>query len=408
MLKDIGDPAIAAGFFILLIMSLLDSVNVTSYIRPIAKSKVIIVMGLFDKIFKGKEKPIHNYDDFWSWFQLHAAEFYKVVKSGNQIEEKFLNKISPKLEQINDGFWFLTGMLNETTAELIITADGSIQHIVFVEELIAEAPALEGWKFTALKPALDIADTKIEMDGYEFSQENLYFYSNELPEYPDEIEIVITSDDLSEENHATINNGVMIFLDNYLGELDFALNIDHVDVIARKEASQELIPISKLKDYLTWRQKEFNEKYEGLRHSTENDNYAAMEATLPNGRPAIAIINTDLLAWDRKASHPWVAIVELAYNGDDNNGLPDKETYAQLDDKEDLLTRQLIDAEGYLNIGRNTADNVRKIYFACNDFRKPAKVFHQLQKENDTKLLITYDIYKDKYWKTFNRFSRSL
>ena len=39
---------------------------------------------------------------------------------------------------------------------------------------------------------------------------------------------------------------------------------------------KELIPISKLKDFLTWREKEFIEKYEGTRHNTENDSYALL------------------------------------------------------------------------------------------------------------------------------------
>jgi hypothetical protein len=52
--------------------------------------------------------------------------------------------------------FFLTGMMDHNRAELVLTADRTINNIVFVEELVATAPEIPGWKFTALKPALDI------------------------------------------------------------------------------------------------------------------------------------------------------------------------------------------------------------------------------------------------------------
>jgi hypothetical protein len=72
-------------------------------------------------------------------------------------------------------------MYNDNTAELVITADGAIENIVFVEELISAAPKIDGWKFTALKAALDIKDVNIEMSGYRFSKENLSFYAHNHP-----------------------------------------------------------------------------------------------------------------------------------------------------------------------------------------------------------------------------------
>src|SRR5690606_31259503 len=99
-----------------------------------------------------------------------------------------------------------------------------------------------------------------------------------------------------------IINGTYIFLDNYLGELNFATVIDNITVIAQEDAENELIPIEKLKDFLIWRQKEFTEKYEGIRHDTKQDNHSGLEAELESGNKLIAIINSDLLNWDRKAS----------------------------------------------------------------------------------------------------------
>jgi hypothetical protein len=133
-----------------------------------------------------------------------------------------------------------------------------------------------------------------------------------------------------------------------------------------------------------------------------------MEGQTAAGKMVIATINTDLLQWDSKTSHPWIVVVELPYDGKQHNGLPDEKMYPVFDAVENSIMKELKDFEGYLNIGRQTSDNKREIYFACKDFRKPAKVLNQIQEEYIDNTKVTYEIYKDKYWQTFNRFQPDL
>jgi hypothetical protein len=242
------------------------------------------------------------------------------------------------------------------------------------------------------------------MSGYRFDKDSLFFYSNDQPSYPDEIDLTVVHRDYQEADEDSITNGVYIFLDNYLGELNSVSSIDNLSVIGPQAAEQELVPIHKLKDFLIWREKEFLEKYEGRRYQTENDNYSSFKAELENGRMLLAIVNTTLLDWDAKASHPWIMTIEIMYDGDDNHGMPDQETYELMNELEDELLAELRDADGYLSIGRQTADNCREIYFACQEFRKPSKVAFRLIGQYAGRLDIRYDFYKDKYWKSFERF----
>jgi len=362
-------------------------------------------MSFLKNIFGKKETPIKSYSDFWNWFQENEKTFFNVVKNHKDIEKDFFDKLSPKLSELKDGYFYLTGMYDDNTVELVLTADGNTKNIVFVEELVEQAPKINGWKFTALKPAMDIENIAINMAGYKFDSENLLFYSNDYADYPDEVDICVVHNEWTEENKQQIGNGTYIFLDNYLGELDFLNNIDNLKFISRHEAEKELVPIAKLKDFLTWRQKEFIEKYSGLRYNTDNDIYSSLEAELNNGRPLIAIVNSTLLDWDSKASHPWILKVEINYDGNDNNGMPDENTYQLLNEFEEQIMLELKDFDGYLNIGRQTADNSREIYFVCKDFRKPSKVLHDLTQKYSDKLDINYDMYKDKYWQSFERFT---
>ncbi|KFF10447.1 DUF695 domain-containing protein [Flavobacterium hydatis] len=362
-------------------------------------------MSILKNIFSKKEEAIKSNADFWNWFEKNEKDFYNAVSRGTNIEKDFFDKLSPQLQALKEGYFFLTGMLNEQTAELVLTADGNIKNIVFVEELVNAAPKLPNWKFTALKPATNIENVSIKMGDYTFGTENLFFYSNDDKEYPDTIDITVVHLDCNEENKPIITNGTYIFLDNYLGELHFTENIDIIEVIGKDEANKELIPIEKLQAFLIWRQKEFVEKYEGVRHNTENDGYSSLEATLNNGLPLIAVINSTLFEWDAKPSHPWILTVKIGYNGEQNNGFPDNEMFQLLNEIEDnFLTKKLKDSEGYLNLGRETADSLREIYFACKDFRKPSKVLEEIKDKFGSQVEIEYEIYKDKYWQSFNRY----
>lgn len=361
-------------------------------------------MSFLKKIFSPKDAPILTNKDFWDWFLVHEKTFYKVVKSNDKIDKNFFNKIGPKLDQLNEGYFYLTGMAEENTAELVLTAEGRVKNIVFVEELVKAAPIIEGWLFTALKPALEKEDASITMSGYEFSINKIHFYANNDNTTPDEIEITVVHPDYNEENKEEITNGVFVFLDNFLGELNFTLKIDLLNVVGENDAEAELIPMTKLKDFLIWREKEFVEKYDGIRHDTENDNYSMLQAELESGKMVFSLINTDLLSWDAKASHPWILCIELKFDGSKNNGMPDDKTFKLLDEIEAAIMKQLKDSDGYLNVGRETSDGIREIFFACREFRKPSLVISQIENEYKDKVEISFEIYKDKYWKMFDRF----
>jgi hypothetical protein len=363
-------------------------------------------MSFLKNIFGKKDAPIKSSSDFWGWFKKNERDFFNVVKNRQNIEKGFFDKLSPKLSELKEGYFYLTGMFDDNTVELVLTADGNTKNIVFIEELVASAPNINGWKFTALKQALNIEDVSIEMAGLKFNSENLNFYSNDLSNYPDGIAVCIIHNDMNDDNRQQIINGVYISLDNYLGELDFVHNIDNLQVITKSEATKALVPIAKLKEFLTWRQKEFIEKYEAARYDTENDEYSMMEAELESGNMLLAIVNTNLLEWDRQASHPWLAVMTLKYDGSKNNGMPNNTDYELLGSIEDEILLSLKDKDGNLNIGRQTANNERDIYFACKDFRKVSKVFYETQKNYSDKFEIEYNIYKDKYWQTFERFKQ--
>ncbi len=86
--------------------------------------------------------------------------------------------------------------------------------------------------------------------------------------------------------------------------------------------------------------------------------------------------------------------------------MPDQSTADSLNAIEDKIIAQLPDHEGYLNIGRQTSENLRSIFMACRDFRKPSKVLEAIEKEFKGSFQIEFEIFKDKYWRSVERFAK--
>lgn len=316
-----------------------------------------------------RNEPIKSYAAFWNWFQNNEKSFFDVVKNypNRNIEKDFFIKLSSKLTEFKEGFNFLVGMSNDKTVELNFTADGIIKNIVFMEELVEQAPKITGWKFVAHKPAVNINKIKIHMADYTFNKDNLFFYSNEDANYPDKINISVVHSDLTEKNRDVITYGIYIFLDSYLGELNAVTIIDNIKIIGKHEAKQKLMPIKNLKKVLIEKHKKFIAKYEGIRYHKNNDEHSTLVLESKSKDKLFAIINTQLLNWDNKASHPWVATFVIKYKSTSNE-ICNNKIYELLQEIEDEMICSLPDKDGYLNIGKQIAYEEKIIYFACKDF----------------------------------------
>lgn len=342
-------------------------------------------MGIFGKFFPREEKdPIKA---FWHWFVSQEAMFFQVMKNKGDVIERVLDELTPRLHKVNPSFFSEIGMASDTVAEIIVTAEGHVRDFVFVENLIRSAPALPHWKFTALKQP---AGWRIDMNGYTFDEQTISFFSEPLPEYPDDVCLKFVHRDFSEDQRKTMNSGTYIFVNNFLGELAAATQIDTLEVVPAPPG-QELIPVSELPAFLAWREKEFVEKYSGSAPAEEHSNYAVLEGTV-NGLPLVAAVNRELLQWDAKPSHPWMTVIDIAYRVA-SNGMPGKDSVEAMHAFENSLPQQ----SGWLNIGRQTGDGHRKIYIASNEFRKISEAVASVIAAYP-QLKASYSITRDKYW----------
>jgi hypothetical protein len=361
-------------------------------------------MSFWKKLFSGGEQKMRSYEDFWNWFVQNEPEFYRLVKGKGDVAGEFLGKALPRLRELREGFNLLAAMPDEETVELAFSANGDLKNMVFMEEIVAAAPELARWKFTALRSPMDLETQGMNIGTHAFTKDNIHFYAETNADFPDEVSIVLVHEEMAEDNVEVITHGTYIFLDHLLGEWNFATLLDHVSVKSSAEVEEELVPVDQLFEFLVEREKAFVEKYQAVKKDTENHQFALMEAELEDGSPLIVMVDTDLKDWEAKASHPWMLVVSFDYDGYANSGLPDEATSSLMQEIEDRLLAELKDQDGYLNLGRQTGDDTREIYFAGKGFKKTPKIVDQIRQEYADKLELDYDIYKDKYWRSWSRF----
>lgn len=362
-------------------------------------------MSMIGALFGKRPPETMSPEQFWAWFKAHEVELRQAANSGSLVERKLVKPIAEKLHRVHPGVQFEVGAAKEGEAELILTAEGIVSIIDFVEAMVEAAPKLDHWKVTALKHASNDADMTIEIGGKKFDRSNLFFSPNIHEDLPDLVDLNVVHTATSGEPDEVTRSGVLIFIDNLLGEVDSISHIDHLEVVPNGTIQGERIPIAKLPEYLNWRRSEFVEKYDRVRYDTRNDTYTGLEGRTPDGQPIIAIINAALLKWDRKASHPWLATITFTYRDVNGSGMPDAEAMDRMNAFEDELGERLKDMDGYLNVGRRTGGGCREIYFACREFRAPSKALRELKGKFEGGPDLEYELHHDKYWRALEHFT---
>jgi hypothetical protein len=358
-------------------------------------------MSLFSKIFKKKE--IQTYQDFWDWFLAHEKTFYDSIIAQKDIVDICVTPIMEKLQMLDKRFYCQVGKAGADKAELVITPEGDIKHFVFTEAFVQSAPNLPNWLFTHLKQPVS-EGVSIRMNGYVFNKETVSFYYDINPDYPDEIDIHLVHKDYNKEADKTIKTGCFVLLDTLLGEFNSTTLIDAITIEETNKSDKDLVSIAKLNDFIVWREKEFVEKYQLTLEDEETYDFTQYKFTLENDLVVIGMINTTFLDIEAKPSHPWMLVIEIDYISDNDRAMPDDETLELLNNFVDELAAELPTSKGYLNLGRETGNNNRTVYFACKEFNLASKITHTVMGKYADRLNITYDIYKDKYWMTMNKF----
>ncbi len=190
-----------------------------------------------------------NDQDFWKWFLQNQSK----IEALKNADDPILAHLLEQLHKYNEHL-FLELSTNAEEKELVITAEGDSEHFESVRNLIATAPKLKNWKFTAFRPPLGFAlQTKYE--GVEYDPAKLWFLPLENESNPSAVGIKIGIPSFDEKVHEHSTAAAWIILDTALGELVSALEIQYMETgaLPADPAKEGYIELVELPDYLAWK-----------------------------------------------------------------------------------------------------------------------------------------------------------
>jgi len=87
--------------------------------------------------------------EFWTWFAQHESDLARARPDGSPV----LDELLQGLQGIDSNLFFEI-CTDSNPHELVVRAEGRRELFPLVDAVVAAAPRLEGWVFTALKPAM--------------------------------------------------------------------------------------------------------------------------------------------------------------------------------------------------------------------------------------------------------------
>lgn len=187
--------------------------------------------------------------DFWQWFLKHQNRIESFREGNDQVIDELLTQ----LHKYNKNL-YLEISTNSEIKELVITAEGDSTQFESVRNLIAQAPNLKNWKFTAFKPAFGFGFTH-NYEGIEYAPEKMWFLPLENASDPSAVGIRIGIPNFNEKNHIHSKAALWIILDTGLGELAAAQEIQYMDTgaLPSNPEKEGYIELAELQEYLEWK-----------------------------------------------------------------------------------------------------------------------------------------------------------
>jgi len=183
--------------------------------------------------------------DFWRSFQGNAGALSKL----NSADDPLYDELLEKLQKVDAGLYFEFSV-QPGQCELIITAEGNRELFACVEDVVAAAPAVDGWKLFALKPKIGFPET-VSWEGFKTTIADVVF--DPLDNDAGELGLRLLVKGLKEEDYENAHNGLLRAIDHGLGERQFADAIQHTEVATLEGAASDYIPLAGLEDYIVWR-----------------------------------------------------------------------------------------------------------------------------------------------------------
>lgn len=189
---------------------------------------------------------------FWNWFEKNQHQYLFLNQVDEVEKERLLNEFLENLHIYCDGLFFsIGGHPKDEKIDIIITAEGIIEHFDKVEQLVKKAPKLKDWKVIAFKQPGD-PGFKIDFGNREFDPDQTIFIPLISEEDPNAIGIHVCYPDYDEEDRSLFMSATFLMLDALIGEKATSLDIHYLDVINTPDdiGNYDFMHLSNIGEYI--------------------------------------------------------------------------------------------------------------------------------------------------------------
>lgn len=190
---------------------------------------------------------------FWRWLSQRQEQLAALV----QAEQPFWDEVLGRLKRIDPGLAFEVSGPEQLPREFVVTAGGRPTLFPLVETVVAQAPALPGWTFVALKAAQGF-DFSTRFEDLRLDARRMWFLPLTHREAPAAVGLRLGVPGMDPAQEHQVVTAVWLILDTGLGERDAAA-VSHLEVrpLPRDPEAAGFIELAELPRYLAFHRRKY-------------------------------------------------------------------------------------------------------------------------------------------------------
>ncbi|MET0574165.1 MAG: hypothetical protein ABWZ79_22300 [Pedobacter agri] len=188
-------------------------------------------------------------EKFWIWFKEQEQQLKKFEEN----PDKYLTEIHTEAQKIKAGLVIELEPPQNGVINMTVSADGDKNLFEDVKSIIAKAPKIEGWNFLAFRQRISLEKVKrmkLKVGDEELDPAKMKFFPVVSGK---DLDIIIYTKGVTEENYTQIAYNGLLLLDNILGEYDCVTKVrsyDFHDMPTKKKELEGLMPLIELPAYV--------------------------------------------------------------------------------------------------------------------------------------------------------------
>ncbi len=193
-----------------------------------------------------KKEPIEK---FWNWFKSNE----KSLRDFQKNPDKTLTEVLDNIKKIQSGLAVEFEPPKNDIINVTISADGDRDNFIIVQEIVAKAPKIEGYSFAAFRQRIPIEKVNgmvLKSENHELNPDNMKFFPIISG---DTLDLIIYTNNVTEENYNQIAYGGLMLIDNILGEYDCVTKVrkyDFQNMPTEVEENMKLNPLLELAEFV--------------------------------------------------------------------------------------------------------------------------------------------------------------